>query len=388
MSDLTDQTYEKLCADYNEIINERIVLDPRKDPTIFDISKYPHYENVISNWYAFFFRPDAEHSLGDLFLKSLIQIINKKIGKEFGMKSCHVEREFPTDNGFIDLCLYDKAIENDKIEFAIIIENKIYAPLNNNLDDYYNSVKAEDGQKVGVVLSLHSIKNDILPKPKFINIIHQELLEVVQQNLGKYVVTAKPKYILYLQDFISNLEQMTMSKEMGDSIKYYFDRDNAKKIDDLVKLRDQATNYLRDNLVRAIERNNFEPKRDAEGAFRFAYSNDRRILFYLYYISGIRTEKKFTLSAWLYGEEVVEHWKHVDGRKKIKGNEYQLEFNFKQNSHGEGKNWAYLAEKKYEISTIEKFGEEVFEFLKRDWSDFLENVSKILKQASNSNADA
>ena len=46
MSDSTEQTYKKLCEDYDEIIKEPIVLDPAKDPTIFDISAYPHYENV------------------------------------------------------------------------------------------------------------------------------------------------------------------------------------------------------------------------------------------------------------------------------------------------------------------------------------------------------
>ena len=387
MSDLTDHTYEKLCADYDEIINESIVLDPRKDRTIFDISKYPHYENVISNWYEFFFDPLAEHSLRDLFLQSLVEIINEdKDYREFSMEGCYVKREFQTDErGFVDLVLYEQSEEGERFASAIIIENKIRAPVKNNLVDYYESVKVvEPDQKVGVVLSLHKIKDEDLPE-EFINITHEKLLEAIQRKLGEYVVSAKLKYILYLQDFISNLEQMA---KMQDYMKFYFDSDNAKKIDNLVNLRDQTTNYLRDDLKRAVERGNFEPKVDAEKAFRLAYSNDRRILFYLYYISSIRTEKKFTLSAWLYGEEVVEHWKHVDGRKKIKGNEYQLDFNFKQNSHGEGKNWAYLAEKKYEITDIENFGEEVFEFLKRDWLDFLENVSKILKQANNSDADA
>ena len=387
MSDLTDHTYEKLCADYDEIINEPIVLDPPKDRTVFDISKYPHYENVISNWYEFFFDPSAEHSLRDLFLQSLVEIINEdKDHREFSMEGCCVKREFQTDErGFVDLVLYEQSEEGERFASAIIIENKIRAPVKNNLVDYYESVKVvEPDQKVGVVLSLHKIKDEDLPE-EFVNITHDKLLEAIQRNLGEYVVSAKLKYILYLQDFISNLEQMT---KMQDYMKFYFDSDNAKKIDTLVNLRDQATNYLRDNLKRAVERGNFEPKVDAEKSFRLAYSNDRRILFYLYYISNIRTEKKFTLSAWLYGEEVVEHWEHVEGREKIKRNKYRLDFNFKENSHGEGKKWTYLAEKKYEITDIENFGEEVFEFLKRDWLDFLENVSKILKQANNSDADA
>jgi len=314
-SDSTEQTYKKLCEDYDEIIKEPIVLEPAKDPTIFDISAYPHYENVISNWYAFFFNPRAEHSLGDLFLQSLVEIINAHEDHgEFLMESCHVEREFPTDKGgFIDLVLYQQAEDGEKFESAIIIENKIYAGLYNALRDYYNSVKTEDEQKVGIVLSLHKTQG-CLP-PGFINITHEQLLEVVQHNLGKYVVTAKPRYILYLQDFISNLERMTRPVKMQDSIKYYFE--NAEKIDKFFELREQATNYLREELADAIQGNNFEPKRDAEGAFRFTYSKDPRILFYMYHISNIRKREEFILQAWLHGEKVDEHWKQEEGRKGI-----------------------------------------------------------------------
>ena len=77
MQNLADATYDDLKAEYDQIIDEPIVLTLPQDPTIFDISGYPHYEDVISNWYAFFFDPLAEHSLRDLFLQSLIEIINE-----------------------------------------------------------------------------------------------------------------------------------------------------------------------------------------------------------------------------------------------------------------------------------------------------------------------
>ena len=375
----TDLSYEKLCSNYDLVINESINLAPPEDRTIFDISEYRHYEEVISNWYAFFFDPSAEHSLRDLFLQSLVEIINEdKDHREFSMEDCRIEREFPTEKrGFIDLVLYEQSEENENFETAIIIENKIYAGINNDLHDYYNSLTVESGQKVGVVMSLKKIK--VLPHQKFLNITHEELLGAIQRNLGKYVVSANPKYIPYLQDFILNLEQMTRPEKMQDSIKYYFD--NATKIDELLNLRDQAEVYLRDNLRKSVEGNNYEWKSKAEGAFRFAYTfgdSNYCVMFYLYYIETIRIKKKFLLSVWLYGEEVVEHWRCVNGREKIRRNEYQLKFNFNQNSHGEGKKWAYLAEQKYKIPDIEKFGEAVFKFVKEDWSEFLKDVTDIL----------
>ena len=220
----TDLSYEKLEANYDPIINEPIDLAPPEDRTIFDISRYPHYEEVISNWYAFFFDPVAEHSLGDLFLQSLVEIINEdNEHRKFSLEDCRVKREFQTEKGgFIDLMLYKQSEDSENYETAIIIENKIYAGVNNDLHDYYDSVKSD--QKVGVVISLKKIK--VLPHQKFLNITHEEL-GAIQRNLGKYVVSAR--YILYLQDFILNLEQMTRPEKMQYSIKYYFD--NATKID-------------------------------------------------------------------------------------------------------------------------------------------------------------
>ena len=379
MSDPADLTYKELCKEYDPIIDEPIVLAQPENPTIFDISGYPHYEEVISNWYAFFFDPVAEHSLRDLFLQSLIEIINKnKEHEEFSLKDCRVKREFQTEKGgFIDLMLYKQSEESENFETAVIIENKISAGIYNDLNDYYNSVKTEPGHKVGVVISL---KKTEVPHQKFLNITHEELLGAIQGNLGKYVVSANPKYQLYLQDFILNLEQMTRPEKMQDSIKYYFD--NATKVDELLKLRNDAEKYLENNLRYAVERDNkYKLRPEAEGAFRFAYTfgdSNYCVMFYLYYIKTIRTGKKFSLSVWLYGEEVVEHWKRVDGRKKIRRNEYQLEFNFDQYSQGKSRKWEYLAEQKCKIPDIEKFGETVVQYLNNDWCEFLKDVTDIL----------
>ncbi len=46
--------------------------------TFFDVSGFPHYENVISNILAFFFDVNEEHGLKDLWLKSLFECYNIK----------------------------------------------------------------------------------------------------------------------------------------------------------------------------------------------------------------------------------------------------------------------------------------------------------------------
>ena len=118
-----------------------------------------------------------------------------------------------------------------------------------------------------------------------------------------------------------------------------------------------------------------------KGAFRFAYSfgNDYCILFYLYTIETILREKKFVLSVWLNGEKVVKHWKRVGGSDKISSEKYQQEYQLKLFPHESYDEWVNLADKEYEITNIENFGEEVFEFLIDDWSEFLKDVTDILK---------
>ena len=37
-----------------------------------EIGGYPHYENVCSNFLAFFFNPERPHGLGSLFLDALV----------------------------------------------------------------------------------------------------------------------------------------------------------------------------------------------------------------------------------------------------------------------------------------------------------------------------
>ena len=374
MQNLAVAAYDELKAEYDQIINEPIVLASPQDPTIFDISRYPHYEVVISNWYAFFFDPSAEHSLGDLFLQSLIEIINE-YHNEFFMEDCRVEREFQTaKGGSIDMVLYQQSEEGEEFETAIIIENKIRAGLNNDLDDYYESVKVDEpNQKVGLVLSLDKIE---VPHQKFINITHEELLEVVQQNLGKYVVSARPKYIPYLQDFIYNLEQMTRPDKMQDSIKFYFER--AEKIQELLTLRSHAYHHVDNDLYRVIQADaDWEWGRVSSKSASFRRYNPE-IWCYLSHYEIFET-KKYQLEMWLKGEEVVQIWKKTEGQKRIYS-KYKDRFKSEKDI-GNNTIWVPLGKKEYEgviLKDIEKFGETILQILNDDWAELIEDVTNLL----------
>jgi len=48
----------------------------KKPRTFLGIAKQPHYENVLSNIYGFYFNLNEEHHFDNLFIKSLVECID------------------------------------------------------------------------------------------------------------------------------------------------------------------------------------------------------------------------------------------------------------------------------------------------------------------------
>lgn len=210
-----------------EFLDHNVIPKIKKRPkTFLGIAKQPHYENVMSNIYAFYFRVHEVHGMQDLFINSLLEIINEsKVG---GQKKVNEITDFDVDTevitkkgGRIDLLLSSQ-------NHAIIIENKVYHTLNNDLEDYWNSTNVTDNReenKIGVVLSLNKLN---ITHGQFINITHLELLKRVIKNLGSYVMDAKEKYVVFLKDFYQNSINLSKSEMDSKELKFYFD--NQPKI--------------------------------------------------------------------------------------------------------------------------------------------------------------
>ena len=111
-----------------------------KPKTFLGIAKQPHYENVLSNIYAFYFDVNEVHQFKDLFIKSLLELINRSIlVKEKTVFETFSEFDVFTEYGIKDQKRIDILLQNN--EQAIIIENKVYHHLNNDLNEYYNEIK-------------------------------------------------------------------------------------------------------------------------------------------------------------------------------------------------------------------------------------------------------
>ncbi|MFR9543082.1 MAG: PD-(D/E)XK nuclease family protein, partial [Rikenellaceae bacterium] len=177
--------------------------------TLFDVMKQPHLENVWSNIYAFFFNPEEDHGFGNLFLRTLVELIKEK---QYGRDFTEMIDEYidvKTEDSTEDSKRLDVALQSDNC--AILIENKVYADLYNNLGVYWrNYPQYDENHKQGVVLSLYpktiSLEGrgkelDHDPK-KWVNITHLELMERVNKNIPQLEPN---KYHLLCEEFYTNI---------------------------------------------------------------------------------------------------------------------------------------------------------------------------------------
>jgi hypothetical protein len=153
--------------------------------TFMEIGGYPHYENVCSNFLAFYFDPECPHGLGSLFLDALGGSVGSE-GVEGGLGgNVSVEREVVTESGNrIDLL-----IKSDS--HAVLIENKIFAAVSNPFEDYaayLRSLKNESGDafpdenKIKILLTLYPSREG--SEWGFVNVTHADFAGAVRPRLG------------------------------------------------------------------------------------------------------------------------------------------------------------------------------------------------------------
>ena len=200
--------------DYQEIknllinyVNQNFPKKAKKKTTFFDVTGYPHYENVASNVLKFFFDANEEHGFRDLWLKSLLEAYNEKSQEIIdigGLDVKSIEREY--SNGFekrIDLLI-------DARPLIIIIENKIYASVYNPFDiytkmadNYVKDSRINNPKLVKIVLSL--TKESLNSNTGFINVTYEELFKRVKESWWDY--RPNEKWSIFAREFIGNLER-------------------------------------------------------------------------------------------------------------------------------------------------------------------------------------
>lgn len=317
-----------------------------KPKTFLEIAKQPHYENVISNIYAFFFNVNEDHQLNDLFIKSLLILINNSAlaleGETF--ENFDVFTEYGTTNQKrIDILLQSNTQ-------AIIIENKVYHHLNNDLDEYFNEIEVP--VKVGIVLSLHPISD--IQHLHFINITHLELLQAVITNLGNYVMSASDKYVVFLKDFYQNILNISTPIMEDKKLKFYFD--NKTKINQLVTLKTTVKTHIIAEVEKAgksldgLDLYSGRKHSDMDNRYRYYVSQkNNNLLFTIIFDKIYDAEGTIQLIIELKNKALKDREQY----NKINFTEEERKISFTDNFKNTNDDWAHFALKEYNISTEE-----------------------------------
>jgi len=253
-----------------EILSEfkRITPFIEEAPTIFEISGYPHFENVISNVLKYFLESKNGHNLSNAFLTALLSAAGENsIDEKF--ESIEVKREDPTSTGKrIDLVITADSI-------CVAIENKIYAPLGNDLSDYRKHIKRKysNYEPTFIVLAPERRYLNQLDDHGFKSVTYEEFFIELEKQIGKIITSIDSRHIVFLTEFIRTIRNFKRQTMATDEF-IQFLSDNKKEIESLYekafvdfkeqleKNADKIDQLIDEGSIRGFERKKY-PKKHA-----------------------------------------------------------------------------------------------------------------------------
>lgn len=239
-------------AEFEKLLNNfKKVYDPKThlhQPSYLEICDYPgrRTEEICSRMFAFFFDTQNPHGMGTLFWDTLVDVYKEKCNdvcrkeiSNLSFSKCHAEREVPTKKGRIDLLL-----SSDNC--VICIENKLWADLDNDLDDYYEYTNGIKSQRIALY-AIISMREDIKVildskanlkyRQEFVVIFYREFIEKLKQNLGDYLTTCSAKYFSMLLDWIQFLDYQGGYMSVCSKGEQEFFVNNDEMLETLIKKR-------------------------------------------------------------------------------------------------------------------------------------------------------
>lgn len=242
--------YQDLLRDFAEL---KYSNNNKERETLFDICGYPHYENVVSNVLAYFFDPSKPHGLGNVCIQALLTSFDSKI--EDIDELWEIEREVRTSEGkFIDILL-----KNDDV--VILIENKVYAALYNDLKGYLRFIQKEYPGKTifPIVLCLHSPVEE--SRVDGYNIItYENYFNQFRNLIGSVIDKVDLRYMQIMTDLMTNMNKLKEGTKMDEQFINFVTEHN----DELIKLVQEIKTY-RDTLRKKVKEVNSQLPEEVNG---------------------------------------------------------------------------------------------------------------------------
>lgn len=265
---------------------------PKRERSMIEIIGFPNHENVNSSFLAFYFDEKEEHQLQRLFLNALLNLIG--LDTEDYQGDFIVFREFSTNKGN----RIDILIKGD--DWAIIIENKIYHWLSNDLSDYWDSIKVDNKNKIGIILSLKKEHENY--HENFKNITHKELLNEVKNNLGFAISNISQKHLLHLKDFILNVDNyyyyQNNSHLMSTKLIQY--QKNIAIIEQIEQLKKDVKSHIIDTFNNVFNKINFYTS--SKSSYYKHYTSEDYEGLRFYYNFELLSRNTLLLTIEFYGD--------------------------------------------------------------------------------------
>lgn len=222
---------------YQLLENAKRYFPVEKEKTIFSIGGRGFYENPISDVLAFFIDSQEVHGFGTLFIDSFFDALNFSASVDDISMIASPRREISTtNNNRIDLL-----IEGE--DWVLIIENKIYHSQNNPFSEYEEYIVKKYPEKK-LLFSILSPSGNT-HQSNWHGVSYKSFLTSLKQKKEDMALSQKKytKWMVYLEDFILNLEQYAVRNSM-DKNKIEFIENNYQDIAHLAKLRDSYHNQV------------------------------------------------------------------------------------------------------------------------------------------------
>lgn len=201
------------------------------EDTYLEICHYPNrrFEEICSRLLCFFFDPRKEHKMNDLFISSLMELLNAEVLYDYNQ--IEIITEDNAEGKRIDLVITCH-------DFVIGIENKITATLYNQLQTYKKRLEEYSTDKIfKIVLSVFEITKPeevkLMNDNGFVPITYSQFFETIKRNIGQYISGCNQKYLTHLFDFIQTIENMKSSVYSNKKLVEYF-FDNEQNIKELI----------------------------------------------------------------------------------------------------------------------------------------------------------
>jgi len=333
-----------------------------------EITRQSHRETTNSNVYSYFLNQSNDLQTANLFLNGLLRIINDAKFNTIDTFECFTE--VSTDKGNrIDLLVKDT-----DSDYSIIIENKIYHHLNNDLLDYWDSVKCKEDNKIGILLTLNKHTIPFEMKGKFINVTHIEWVNSIKA-IGLPSSLELRQYV-YLNDFFNTIEQITKAENMNEQAKFFFEHSN--QITKAIETYKEANLFIVNELSKVAADLNWVLYSNNKNCWREIWdqANAAQAYYVVFYEDLMSPKRSIKIILELY-KEAYHRTNELD--TAIKDKNLRIDRLIKSNWVGSGKKHYYFQEYLLTMEELSNLSNFVATKIQEDFTDLMKTVLETLE---------